>query len=150
MSTLKMQFTKKRWGFTLIEVLVVIAIIGILIGLSTVAFQAARKAGRDTKRRTDLNEIRSNLEVYRTDCGTYPSSLNFEGSLTGVQTTCSGNIYMSKVPQDPTPNSQGYYYLQSGSNSYQLCAHLEQAPTIPDSCTGSCGGQTCNFKVANP
>ena len=52
-------------GFTLIELLVVIAIIGILITVGAVSYQRAVRLSRDSKRKTDLEQIRQALETYR-------------------------------------------------------------------------------------
>ncbi|MBI4029220.1 MAG: prepilin-type N-terminal cleavage/methylation domain-containing protein [Candidatus Blackburnbacteria bacterium] len=144
------KFQIKNRGFTLIEVLVVIAIIGILIALSAVAYQSARQAGRDTKRKGDLYEIRSALEIYRNDCGQYPSTLSFGSSLSGVG-TCAGNTYLSTVPNDPLYSSGRQYRYSGSNNTYELCASAEQG-TGTQTCGGSsvCGNSTCNLKVTNP
>ena len=136
------------------EILVVIGIIGVLIGLSIVAFQAARKSARDNKRKTDLAEIRSNIEIYRTDCGEYPAAITFGSALNGGVAVCSGNVYMSLVPRDPmyASTAKNYYYARLTTNTYELCTGLEQGGS--DTCAGACGtcgaSCTCNFKVVNP
>ncbi|MEK7521378.1 MAG: prepilin-type N-terminal cleavage/methylation domain-containing protein [Patescibacteria group bacterium] len=139
----------KNYGFTLIEILVVLAIIGILIGLSIVAFSAASKAARDNKRKTDLAEIRSNIEIYRTDCGEYPAAVTFGGALNGGTAACSGNVYMSLVPRDPqqTTGTRSYYYSRTTTNTYELCAALEQGGSA--TCGGACT-VACNFRLTNP
>ncbi|HUV72182.1 MAG TPA: prepilin-type N-terminal cleavage/methylation domain-containing protein [Clostridia bacterium] len=131
-----------RGGFTLIELLVVISIIGVLIALSFVGFNQARKSARDSKRKADLEQIRSALEIYRNDQKTYPSSLP------QLETD-----YMADVPSDPS----NYSYPYSGiTNSYCLCAFLETLgsdETIGDcTCAGDCdgAGTSCNYKVRNP
>lgn len=143
----KKSSTAKQSGFTLIEVLIVIAIIGILIGLSAVAYQAARAAGRDTKRKADLGQISGNLEIYRTDCGQYPATITFGSSLSGC-----GNTYMALVPSDPSSGTRIYRYSQLSVNSYELCTSLEQGSgTVTCGGSSNCGsGATCNYKVTNP
>lgn len=138
-------------GFTLIEILVVIAVIGILIALSAVAYQAIRKSSRDTKRRADLQDIRSALELYRTDCRAYPPSLGSSLVGSGV---CGGNVYLQQVPADPTPSSYSYQYRLI-SAGYNLCAYLENGPVGVD-CNGDgnandfCGNSPCNYMVSSP
>lgn len=139
--------SKARRGFTLIELLVVISIIGILIALSGVAFQSARQSARDAVRKTDLADVRSALEVYRTDCGTYPATLTFGAQLVGAESSCSGNVYHSKLPQDPISASYSYKYTLAGS-TYTLCARLETGSG--DAGCGSCGDAVCNYKVTSP
>jgi general secretion pathway protein G len=138
--------SSKSGGFTLIELLTVMAIIGILAALSLFSFQGAREQGRDAKRKTDLETIRSALEIYKADCNTYPNSLPSVGSkLDGSAAPCtvgSGNVYLQKVPGDPTDGST-YTYAKSG-NTYKLCATLE------DNTTGSCSAGAGNYEVTSP
>lgn len=136
-------------GFTLIELLVVIAIIGILIGISLVALQGARGAGRDARRKADLEQIRSALEVYRSDCNSYPGSVSFGGALSATCPTAS--TYLGSVPNDPLNPTMRYYYGPgTGNRTYELCAKLESGGTTGICGTNSCGAQTCNYKVTSP
>ena len=130
-------------GFTLIELLVVISIIGLLAALALVSFQGARRAARDGKRRTDLEEIRSDLEICRSDTGSYPTV----PLVSGDDIVCDGTTY-STIPNDPIPSQQ---YSYSGSaNSYNLCAALEAGGGTVSGC-GSCGSSaTCNYQVTSP
>jgi prepilin-type N-terminal cleavage/methylation domain-containing protein len=61
-----------RTGFTLVELLVVIAIIGILVSLVTVAAVGALKKARETQIKTELNEIASGIEEYKNKTTAYP------------------------------------------------------------------------------
>src|SRR5258708_37539008 len=63
-----------RQGFTLIELLIVIAIIGILSSLLFVNFSGARERARDSKRKTDLTEIKNALQLYYNDYGKFPAA----------------------------------------------------------------------------
>lgn len=141
----------KFGGFTLIELLVVMTLIGLLVGISLFAMGGARESARDGSRKADLEAVRSALELYRADCDEYPASgsVTFGGQLQGDGGTgCpSTNIYMDEVPQDPL-SGRNYYYSLAGS-TYELCASLEDPPSSPDSCGGSCG-VACNYKVVNP
>ena len=55
---------KRKIGFTLVELLVVISIIGVLIGLALVSFGGVQKQSRDTQRKSDLNQYRNAMENY--------------------------------------------------------------------------------------
>lgn len=129
-------------GFTLIEILVAVAIMGILAGLTLTASMSSRKVARDGKRKADLEQIRSALEIYRSDVKAYPASL---GNLVSV--------YMDKVPDDPLSGTYTYSYKQNSSNSYTLCSYLEtdQSTTFDAAtCGGDCGsGGACYYKVTN-
>lgn len=152
-------------GFTLIELLVVISIIGILIGLSVFGLQGARESSRDAKRKTDLELIRSGLEIYKSDCDTYPAALGDAGSaLTGTGpdgSPCSTKTtYITALPADPVSSSDYAYTATSPDDNvtytkYYLCAALEQTPSPtsnPDTLgnCGSCGLSACNYVVTNP
>ena len=143
---------KVQPGFTLIELLVVISIIGVLISLSFVGFLQARVSARNSKRKADLEQIRSALELYRNDCKTYPNVVVSGSSLTGsVGSPCAGVVYMQQVPADPLVPTYNYQYRLVSKNSYFLCAYLEGAAAKPTICTNNCGGSSaCNYETANP
>lgn len=149
-----------RKGFTLIELLVVISIIGILIALSVFGLQGARQSSRDARRKADLEQVRSGLEIYKADCSSYPLSsgagaFSLPGSTVLTGTCPTANTYISSVPVDPLP-TENYSYKSTDGLKYYLCAALEQAPSpaMDTSNCGSCvvnGGATaCNYIVTNP
>jgi len=70
---------KRQSGFTIIELLIVIAIIGILATLVLTNFQGAQAKGRDTVRTSDMNSIYQKLEEFYNENGGYP-----DGDLTGT------------------------------------------------------------------
>ena len=63
---------KKKNGFTLIELIIVIAIIMILMAISTVGINIVRKRGRDARRKADLNTVRAALSMFYADKKVYP------------------------------------------------------------------------------
>lgn len=67
-----MEYVKRYTGFTLIEVLVVVTIIGILSAILYTNFTSARQDARNKIMRTTLSEIQLALEVYRAQNGFYP------------------------------------------------------------------------------
>lgn len=141
---------KNKVGFTLIEVLVTIMIIGILSTIVTFAVRQAQQSARDGKRKSDLETIAAGLELYRAECNRYPATAGFltSGTLSGSTppSTCTGT-YITNVPTDPQP-SQSYYYVPNGSgSSYALCARLETGGSSVSGC-GSCSN--CNYKITRP
>jgi prepilin-type N-terminal cleavage/methylation domain-containing protein len=91
-------------AFTLVELLAVIAIIGILLSLSYVYFNGMAQKGRDTRRVTEISQIQNALQLYYRDEGRYPDSLDFGGALVG---STSSTTYMAVVPENPTPRDDG-------------------------------------------
>ncbi len=63
-----------RRGFTLIELMIVIVILGILMGTILPRLTGAQSRARDTARIADLNNISQALEVYSSDFGEYPGA----------------------------------------------------------------------------
>lgn len=110
----------RQAGFSLLELLVVISIIGILIAISVVGFTAAQKRGRDTRRRGDMQAWQDALEQ------TYAQYTDYEGVGTGCQAAVDDHMN-GITPADPKGGA--YVYVAScpaGGDSYCICAQLEQ------------------------
>ncbi len=147
---------KEEKGFTLIELLVAIVIIGLLAGFLTANFVGVRQRARDGTRKSDLGQIQSALELYRSDQGSYyPSTLPACGSsLTGGAPVIT---YMQKIPCDPLNTGEYIYTYEPGlgNNSYELFACLENTnDSQKDDSNNStyCTGSSTNwsFTLNNP
>lgn len=64
---------RKQSGFTIVELLIVIVVIGILAAIVITTFTGVQKKGRDADRKSDINAIYSQLEVYFAQEGKYPT-----------------------------------------------------------------------------
>lgn len=106
----------RKNGFSFLELLVTMTIIGVLAVAGIVSYRMALSRSRDNKRRADLEQIRAALEMYRADEGEYPGSLSSGGSISGPAGT-----YMESVPFDPEGDSYSYT-PDSPPTSYELCA----------------------------
>jgi len=111
-------------GFTLIELLVVIAIIAMLSSLSVIALNSARAKSRDARRLSDIKQIKTALEMYYDEKLEYPSGTaavlgktNYVclSATNGFSSSCSGTVFMQKVPSDPQPATRNYIYTRGGS-----------------------------------
>ena len=73
---------KKRLdrGFTIVELLIVIVIIGILAALVITTYSGIQQKARDTERKTDINTLQSHAEAYFAESGNYPTLANFNDS----------------------------------------------------------------------
>ncbi len=113
-------------GFTLVEMLIVIAIIAILSSLVLVGVSRFRPGAYDAQRISDLQKIQSYLEIYYTKYRAYPSVADWAA----LQTTLINETGIDRVPNDPlfnpaTGQGQPYFYCYSGdSQSYILGARL--------------------------
>jgi len=119
-------------GFTLVELMIVVGIITLLVGTGITSYSTYTRNARDSRRRVDLEQIRTALELFRSNNnqGTYPLNL-------GVLTT-PGNRYLDSVPTDPIASgTYGYIPLPAGCNNaatmcinYRLNSRLEVGTTV--------------------
>ena len=63
---------QRQSGFTIVELLIVIVIIGILATLVIVTFSGVQQRARDSERKTDINAIAGQIEAVYATLGTYP------------------------------------------------------------------------------
>jgi general secretion pathway protein G len=106
-------------GFTLIELLVVVAIIGMLVSIILVGLGSARMKSRDAKRLSDMQQIKTGLDLYYNTGNGYPDTATWSSLQSSLGTlACSGTNYF-KVPNDPNP-SWSYTYT-AGGNSLSGC-----------------------------
>lgn len=112
----------KDKGFTLVEVLVVVFIIGLLSSVVLVGLGTFRARGRDTRRITDIRSTQTILELYYAKNGQYPAV----GSWSDLESAIAGaGVGASSLPNDPI-NGQNYEYGASSNNQrYVVGAVLE-------------------------
>ena len=154
---MKSIFKSNKPGFTLVELLVVISIIAVLTAVSLVSLRGSRAVGRDTRRKAELEEIRSALEVFRSDPttmsgggGKYPQSFVESTYAPNALVELKTGGYIAEVPDDPLAPKYRYRYESSDGITYSLCAYLETKLPQAGNCTYDCGDVACNYKVTNP
>src|SRR5882757_4414165 len=64
---------KRNQGFTIVELLIVIVVIGILAALVITTYAGIQAKARNSKRQTDVQDIQTQLEAYFQTNGNYPS-----------------------------------------------------------------------------
>lgn len=150
--TIKFQISNLKFqkGFTLVELLIVVAIIGILASLLTANFIGVRQRSRDAQRKSDLRQMQSGLELYRSDQGSYPTIIpNCSNAL--MTPNCSTSTYIQKVPVDPRGTS---YTYSSNGTTYSIIACLENGnDSEKDSSNANppCDGTTgFSYTIRNP
>jgi general secretion pathway protein G len=82
-------------GFTLVELLVVLALISLLAGMAVVQYRNGVRHSEESVLRTDLFRIRDAIDQYYADKNRYPTSLE----------TLVSDGYMRKIPADPISKS---------------------------------------------
>lgn len=67
-------------GFTIVELLIVIVVIGILAALVITTYSGIQQRGRNTERQTDIKAVKSQLEAYYANNGRYPTEANLDNT----------------------------------------------------------------------
>lgn len=145
---------RSRKGFTLVELLIVIAVIGLLAAAVIAVIKPAKQLARarDTIRKQRLQEIRDALERYYSAFGKYPAAGACAlGSDCWVLSTAGDNWIpalvdndeLKQVPKDPknagvgpwVPNSYTFAYgdVSADAQEFDLVAQLEDT-SDPDRC----------------
>ena len=128
-------------GFTLIEIMVVVVILGILGVVVVPNFLDQPVKARQVKARQDIRAIESALELYKLDNFSYPSTDQGLEALVSPPSEGSGSWksggYLKKLPKDPW--NRPYVYTAS-QDSFELSSLGKD---------GSSGGQGENSDITN-
>ena len=114
---------RQRNGFTLIEMLVVVMILGLLISLAAPRLIGRSDDAKVVKAKADISAIEQALNLYKLDSGTYPTSDQGIEALVDEPTTGTAprnwreGGYMERVPEDPWG---GAYLYASDGRTYVL------------------------------
>ncbi len=129
-------------GFSLIELMVSIAIIAILTALIIVNIASSRAKARDAKRISDIAQIQLALEQYFTKNGFYPKSVdNYVNDIYSE--------YISTQPKDPLSNSTADYVYapDPDRNYYDYILKIRLENPYKEGLVGNLLGYNCDPEV---
>lgn len=123
-------------GFTLIELLVATAILVLLSTVVIVSFRSANRTSRDSKRKSDLQQVRGILETYRLENGTYPNSQNPNQVVSGATglmlsldlSSFTGSEFVD--PQNTGTQVYRYVYRNLPGCTYELGVVMENESNL--------------------
>jgi general secretion pathway protein G len=125
-----MKIKHNNRGFTLIELMVVIVILGILAGLIVPRIMSRPEEAKQAKARIQIESLETALKLYRLDNGNYPTTEQGIQALVEAPTVGAlakkwregGYLEKGKVPKDPWGND--YVYLSPGSQGdYEIISY---------------------------
>jgi len=112
-----------KQGFTLMELLIAIAVMGVLAAIGMSTYASSQKLARDARRKSDLKQYQTSLENYANKSGSlYPVAT----TITNIQSYCATLGISGTCPTDPT-SGQYSYITDSGGTVYVLWGYLEKS-----------------------
>ena len=147
---------RRQKGFTLLELMVVVAIIAIIAGIVLVNYTKPRANAQSAASQANLKEIATAMELYYQDNNSYPASGTVNAQLFGANAA----RYMQSAPTSPGPGGGNYTYtLDAGGTSYTVTdpatypsstlATLTAASAAPASGDVTLGNTACQQTCSN-
>lgn len=141
---------KKQSGFTLLELLIVIVIIGILALIIVPGLASGPLRARDAQRKSDITSVQKALETHFNDKNYYPSSANYTALDAVLHGAGTAQDYMKTWPVDPKPAPYtGYSYAPAGTCGAGSCTYVLQATLENTKDSQIKAGTTNTFEVVN-
>ncbi len=128
---------RKESGFTIVELLIVIVVIGILAALVITTFSGVQKKARDTERQTDIKALHGQVEAYYAQKGNYPTLANMQdnawvsGNLKGLDTESA---------HDPKGGAGNNITAAAGNNQYAYAV-------TPANCDNTSGNECTGYAL---
>lgn len=124
----------KKRGFTIVELLIVIVVIGILAAITIVAYSGIQDRARFVRDQTNLKTLNSAVIQYQAFNGSYPNTSTTWRSQSGSGDNFIPGIkpdILSTLPSESKNTGEySYYYMSDGIN-YKLIRHTPQTPGLP-------------------
>ena len=138
-----MTIRRNQQGFTIVELLIVIVVIGILAALVITTFTGIQQKARDTERQTDIKALYGQIEAYYAQNGKYPTLANINDATWRSSNMKGLEAAALADPKNPssqtlvsTPASNVYAYAVTASdgtacdNSTKDCAQYTLTATL--------------------
>jgi general secretion pathway protein G len=128
-----------KQGFTILEMLVVLAIIAVLSAIGITQFSNAQQKSRDVKRLSDVREIKKALNLYQIDNIRFPIQTT-ELTITGddsFSTILEASGFITEVPTDPQHPGLSYTYQSNSAGSdydIRFCLETDTVPNYSQGC----------------
>lgn len=135
----------KSKGFTIVELLIVIVVIGILATLVIVTFTGIQQKARDSKRKTDIGAIQSSLENYYSSANTYPTLDHLNNGGGWRDTNMKG--FDPSALQDPKSNSAAVVDTAPTSGYAYVYTVTPAGCSDADGATNPCANYTISAKL---
>lgn len=123
----------KKSGFTIVELLIVIVVIGILATITIIAFNSIQQRGRDSQRVSDIATIKKSLELFHAQNGYYPNVAQLN--------TANFKRDTLQIPDSLRPPTTtaplGYCWARGGSIDHYCYVPFRVTGSTPLDCTGS-------------
>lgn len=134
----------KQSGFTIVELLIVIIIIGILAGLVITQILGANQKARDTERKTDLNSVASQLETYFAKTGGFPTLADLNTAAWRTGNEINGGDDNKSFSDPSTPTSTALVgTVAANSYAYTTLPASCISPTVAAGTTNTAGTNYC-------
>ena len=133
---------RKDPGFTIVELLIVIVVIGILAAIVTVGYTGISASARDSVRKSDISNLSKATELYYVENGRYPMNGGWCTQISHPTYTAAFQAaiqpYLKQLILDPQYSAtyQDYFYRRINDNSYYLYAELESEDLANDGFSG--------------
>ncbi|MDB5160917.1 MAG: fimbrial protein pilin [Candidatus Saccharibacteria bacterium] len=132
---------KAASGFTIVELLIVIVVIGILAALVVTTYNGIQQKARDTERKTDINALHSQIEAYQAQNGKYPTlaNMNDKTASTGFRAANLKGLDNAAFV-DPKGGGSDSLVAAPAANAYAYVP-------APTGCDNGTGGDCTSYKL---
>jgi general secretion pathway protein G len=117
-------FQNRTKGFSLVEILVVTSIISLMASIVVSALSTASLKSRDAKRAASVRELKTALELYYNENGTYPSVAGDNVGTAVTNLAVPLNPYLKTIPTDPTTGVWQYVRAAANDPNYKYGLYI--------------------------